>query len=163
MLKEVSWSWRGCKHVFFFFKHLHVYWLLHVLQHSSVNCYVIYWMDSMWLPAQVLPRPLVQVQLPQLHAKIMDSFPFWTFWQASEPCLCLFQGTDPNNKQRKRQRNSWLKFIWLLSHVNLWLYAHSISHANKDTPAQLHVLGAVYNRFYTGQRWSRFLTFCSIQ
>ena len=78
-----------------------------------INCYyntvqstAMSFTDSMWLPAQVLPCPPVQVQLPQLHAKIMDSFPFWTFWQATEPCLCLSQGTDPDNEQRKRQRNS---------------------------------------------------------
>ena len=63
--------------------------------------------DSIPLPAQVLPHPHVQVQLPLLQAKIMDSFPFWTFWQVSEPCLCLSQGTDPNNEQ---SRNYCLKF-----------------------------------------------------
>ena len=60
-----------------------------------LGCSVI---DSLLLPDLVLLCPHVQVRLLQLQAKTMDSFPFWTFWQASEPCLCLSHGTDPKNE-----------------------------------------------------------------
>jgi len=61
--------------------------------------------DLIPLPAQVLPYPHVQDQLPPLQARIMDFFPFWTFWQVSEPCLCLSHGTDPDNKIKSRARD----------------------------------------------------------